>query len=98
MYGVDWGDDSETIVTGVQMRDKTNEAQPEVIYHLYSYWDLKAKDNSGSDSINCSISGECRVSPKVQIKDNWGWCNGGSAINDCDQWQVFAREIIVKEK
>ena len=40
----------------------------------------------------------CAVRPKVKIRDNWGWCNGGSSINDCDKWERFETVIIVTEK
>jgi hypothetical protein len=38
------------------------------------------------------------MKPKVKIKDNWGWCNGGTAINDCSQWDSFPAWVVVKEK
>jgi hypothetical protein len=120
MYGVDWGDNSKTIVTGVEMRDKPNQSLPESVYHLYSYWDLKAKANqdqcpgggtcsnfscsggskAGSGCIDCSTAGECRIKPKIQIKDNWGWCNHGATINTCgiNQWDSFGGYVVVKEK
>ena len=84
MYAVDWGDGDKTVVSGVEMRDRTNPDRPHSLYHLYSYWDLKAKEASGVTSINCS-SGECKVQPKVKIKDNWGWCSNGSAGDQCPQ-------------
>jgi len=108
MYAVDWGDNSKTTVTGVEMRDRpdpdpadpNNDGNPHSLYHLYSYWDLKAKASSGVAGIDCSTAGECRVRPKVQIKDNWGWCNKGTAINVCGagQWDNFGGLVVVKEK
>ena len=106
-YSVDWGDGGKTMVTGVEMRDKPNPDNPESVYHLYSYWDLKAKANSGIIAASsCSVPGECRVQPKIQIKDNWGWCNHGVNINVCGnttpapngQWDSFAGWVVVKEK
>jgi len=98
MYAIDWGDGEKTTVTGVEMRDRPSPDNPHSLYHLYSYWDLKAKANSGVTNIDCSTAGECRIKPKIQIKDNWGWCNGGASINDCGQWQSFAAVVVVKEK
>jgi len=100
MYAVDWGDGESTTVTGVEMRDRPNPDTPHSLYHLYSYWDLKAKASSGVAGIDCSTAGECRVRPKVQIKDNWGWCNKGTAINVCGagQWDNFGGLVVVKEK
>ena len=44
MYAIDWGDNENSIVTGVEMRDRPNPDNPHSFYHLYSYWDLKAKN------------------------------------------------------
>ncbi|MFA6307146.1 MAG: hypothetical protein WCV70_04075 [Patescibacteria group bacterium] len=119
MYAVDWGDGEQTIVSGVEMRDRPNADNPHSLYHLYSYWDLKAKSNqnqcpggscnsvnltcsggsnAGDSCIDCLITGECKVKPKIKIKDNWGWCNGGNSINDCASWQSFAGYVVVKER
>ena len=57
LYAVDWGDNEDTVVTGVEMHDKPNADNPHVLYHLYNYWDLKAKNltDQGTDenSIYC---------------------------------------------
>jgi hypothetical protein len=99
MYSVVWGDGEEMKVSGVEMMDRPNPANPHSLYHLYSYWDLKAKFASGYTdpdiNINCSGS-SCTVTPKIKIRDNWGWCNGGTAINDCDAW-VSAPTVTVHE-
>ncbi|MEA3398501.1 MAG: hypothetical protein U9R06_02025 [Patescibacteria group bacterium] len=44
MYGIKWGDGEDTIITGAEMRNRPNADNPHSIYHLYSYWDLKAKN------------------------------------------------------
>ncbi len=104
MLAVDWGDNETTTITGVEMRDRPNANTPHSLYHLYSYWDLKIKANRGiipaSSCTYVAGVGQCTVAPKVQIKDNWGWCNGGSAVNDCggSQWASFSGSIVVKEK
>ena len=97
MYAVDWGDGEITTVSGVEMRDRPNPSNPSSLYHLYSYWDLKAKANSGVTRVDCSTAGVCKVQPKIQIKDNWGWCNGPNGNNDCDYWKWFGGQIIVLE-
>ena len=97
MYAVDWGDGESTVVTGVEMRSRSNESNPHSLYHLYSYWDLKSKYNSGVVSISCTAD-QCTVKPKVQIKDNWGWCNNSTSMNDCGYWQAFGGTVVVKEK
>jgi len=95
MYSVDWGDGEKTVVSGVEMRDRPNQDNPHSLYHLYSYWDLKAKANRGVPGVNCSIPGECKVQPRIQIKDNWGWCNDGL---NCKDWIWFNKYITVREK
>jgi len=54
MQGVKWGDDEELVVTGVELRDRINEKNPHQMYHLYTYWDMKAK-NSYDQNIGGSI-------------------------------------------
>jgi hypothetical protein len=123
MYAIDWGDNEKTVVTGVEMRDRPNIDNPHSLYHLYSYWDLKAKNSvdqtltggensvycgaDGSQAINydgvgsgytCSGSACCVLKPKIKVKDNWGWCNDGTSINDCDQWEEFSSWVVVSEK
>ncbi|MEK7097844.1 MAG: hypothetical protein AAB906_03290, partial [Patescibacteria group bacterium] len=104
MYAVDWGDNEKTTVSGVEMSDRQSADNPHSLYHLYDYWDLKAKNASGLGNITCSSdtdgSNYCSIQPKVQIKDNWGWCNGGTAIGTCgkDQWTSFGGSVKVYEK
>ncbi|MDP3043236.1 MAG: hypothetical protein Q8N21_02450 [bacterium] len=63
MYGVDWGDNEYTVVTGVEMRDRPNADNPHSLYHLYSYWDLKAKravnqaPSGGENTVYCGPAG-----------------------------------------
>ncbi len=80
-YTVEWGDDSVTTVSGVEMRGRPLTGPPHTLYHIYSYWELKA-----SGVADCYDAGECpdssmaccTIVPSVKIKDNWGWCNNGS--------------------
>ena len=140
MYAIDWGDGESTTVTGVEMRDRPNADVPHSLYHLYSYWDLKAKRSSdqndpatpeNENTIYCGSAGDrsvknyngteinvftapltppnnnyCVIKPKVQIKDNWGWYNNGTAINTTGDWDSFGEDtvdttdgwVLVKEK
>lgn len=58
-YAIDWGDNEKTAVTGVEMRDRANPDNPHSMYHLYSYWDLKAKNATAQDenSVYCGNAG-----------------------------------------
>ncbi len=71
MYQIDWGDGETTTVTGVEMAHRPNPTEPHSMYHLYSYWDLKAKAAQGQP-ISCGTN-SCNVTPRVIIRDNWGW-------------------------
>lgn len=84
-YSVDWGDGSITTQTGLRLQNKSA-SNPISLSHNYSYDVLRDKGLCSSSS--------CSVKPKVQIIDNWGWCNndggGGSAagcLNNNASWK-----------
>lgn len=88
-YTVDWGDTDTTVVSGVEMMDRPYSAKPEAnnphsLYHSYSYWNLKSKPSvPGVKECFTGSPDYCRVTPRIKIKDNWGWVNadaGGWAI------------------
>ncbi|MDD5032309.1 MAG: hypothetical protein PHR36_04710 [Patescibacteria group bacterium] len=96
-YVVDWGDGTETVVSGAEMNSRPNKDDPHEIFHLYSYGDLKNKDITG-DSITCAADADgnyCSIKPRVKIKDNWGWCNDGMA---CNSFVSFGGTIVVRER
>ncbi|MFA6107033.1 MAG: hypothetical protein WC745_05195 [Patescibacteria group bacterium] len=85
MIAVDWGDYENTIITGVEMRDRQSTSTPHSLYHLYDYWDIKRKaadtNPRGQDvsDIDCPANENyCRVRPRIKIMDNWGWCSEGT--------------------
>ena len=93
---VDWGDGSTSVVSGIRMQDKPNINEPHQFFHLYSYWDLKGKE--ALPSVNCANPRTCEVTIRIQIQDNWNWCNatpaaGGGAYgveNDrCDTLNAY---------
>jgi hypothetical protein len=63
MYSVNWGDDEATIISGIEMRDRSNLEEPHSLYHLYDYWDLKKKDTASSTNITCVKGGEILNEP-----------------------------------
>jgi hypothetical protein len=126
MYDIDWGDNENTTVTGVEMRDRPEAGNPHSLYHLYSYWDLKAKnsqdmrtsDNVPINVIYCGTANSttarnsqgatitvasapsknyCAVRPRIKVKDNWDWCNGGTSRNDCGHWANYGGWVVVVE-
>ena len=102
MIAVDWGDLEKTIITGVEMRDRQSSSTPHSLYHLYDYWDLKRKAATAEGSgIDCSVSGKCKIKPKIKIKDNWGWCNNGTSAKPycpVGGYKEFPHWIVVKER
>ncbi|OGF25155.1 hypothetical protein A2303_02300 [Candidatus Falkowbacteria bacterium RIFOXYB2_FULL_47_14] len=60
MYAVDWGDNEGTVVSGVEMRDRKNWENPHSLFHLYSYWDLRAKRvmnyGAGQNTVYCGAA------------------------------------------
>lgn len=99
MYEIDWGDGEGTIVSGVEMRDRPNPNNPHSLYHLYSYWDLKAKASRPGSGITCGED-YCTVTPSIKIKDNWGWCNNGANNNPCPDGGFVSSlvSVVVREK
>lgn len=89
MYKVDWGDGETTVVSGVEMRDRPDINNPHSLYHLYDYWDLKNKNSQGVVGIDCGTPEECKITPSVKIKDNWGLES---------DLVLFSGKIIVKER
>jgi hypothetical protein len=66
------------------------------------------------EDVNGAVAGTgscCVFKPRVQLTDNWGWCNGdcegagrGCYLSDCDlgdvqpHWTPFAGKVIVVPK
>ncbi|MCX6800020.1 MAG: hypothetical protein NT091_02660 [Candidatus Falkowbacteria bacterium] len=100
MVSIGWGDGENISLTGADMRSRIADNSPHSFTHLYSYWDLRAKYNDGKNDfgIKCPTnSSSCTVAPKIKVRDNWGWCNGGTSINDCTHF-VLGPKITVTEK
>lgn len=92
-YTIDWGDAKKTSLSGQSLLSRENSTKPFSASHTYSYWELRALDSKSSDGTNsdvkcrnrsadgkCCHANEdfCRVLPRVQIIDNWNWCNNGN--------------------
>jgi hypothetical protein len=50
---VDWGDGDKTVISGIEMNSKPDIINPHSLYHLYSYWDLRARQIT-ANSIYCA--------------------------------------------
>jgi len=101
-YRVDWRDGLVTAVQGTPLRDKSNERDPYILSHSYDYYDILEK-NPSVDDIYCNTGNEtlpielanlprhsCAIKPKIQIIDNWGWCNG--SINPVTRQKEISSE------
>ncbi|MFA6410657.1 MAG: hypothetical protein WCW26_03740, partial [Candidatus Buchananbacteria bacterium] len=85
-YIVNWGDGTTDSVSGQALRSHPDKVDPFTVSHLYSFWDLQQAESQGKlecpnnpvDSTpgKCCNSQECHVVPKIQVRDNWNWCNG----------------------
>ena len=69
-FEIHWGDGDTTKVSGVSLRNRSNDENPFLIYHLYDYWKTTRAD---ADLLNTSCTvGYCDVGITVKIWDNWG--------------------------
>lgn len=62
MYSVDWGDYEGTVVSGLQILNRTDPAYPNSLFHLYDYWDLRSKYGinqapAGTNDVYCGAQG-----------------------------------------
>jgi hypothetical protein len=69
-YIIDWGDGTTTKQTGLRLQSRPSPQNAITLVHVYSYADVVRNRPAA-----CS-GGSCTVTPRVQITDNWGWCNG----------------------
>ncbi|MBP6942560.1 MAG: hypothetical protein KBB55_00775 [Candidatus Buchananbacteria bacterium] len=75
-YTIYWGD-TTTVMSGASLRDRANAANPFVMYHFYDYRKLVAQDQPGTaDGIDCSGAEQCKVTVRVEVRDNWGIASG----------------------
>ena len=88
-YRVKWGDGQNVSYAGISLRDKSNPKNKFKLVHYYDYEQLKKfrGDTLGGNGVYCDgddlpgtttvpAQNECWTHIKIQIRDNWGWCNG----------------------
>lgn len=108
-YNIDWGDGTQSSLSGQALLSRENEKKPFVASHIYNYWDLKAVDNQKNlncwakfnpanpavdNNVSCCHDGGpnntfCAVLPRIQVKDNWNWCNNSNDLvagSDAGYW------------
>ena len=98
-FRVYWGDNTPiSQVNNLKIEARTDPANPHVLFHTYECNPAKMNYDSNGDGINDS----CRYIPKIQVEDNWGWCNNGVTGDKCPDrsdtahpWQPFKGSVIV---
>ncbi|MFA5029165.1 MAG: hypothetical protein WC518_00230 [Patescibacteria group bacterium] len=119
-YQVDWGD-YKLSYSGIELRDRSNIKNKFKLYHYYSYeklskqntgldeiycdGDALPQDPAVSPPVLTVASGECWLKIKIQVRDNWGWCNGSDSAKGfhvssgkCgsdEAWRNFGRWVVV---
>jgi len=95
-YRVDWGDGTpKSQVGNLRIYPRTQEDNPHVLFHVYEC----IPNGIGWNSAR----GVCIFKPRVQVQDNWGWCNNGVDVNDIcpvssNSWEVFGGEVVVNPR
>lgn len=111
-FRVDWDDGTPiSQVNNLKIEAKSDTNNPHVLFHAYEYH--KPTDpypGGGTEtyaSHGCTAT-ECSYVPKIQVEDNWGWCNNGYYNNSRDYdkcpdksvsehpWQAFGGSVIVQ--
>ena len=93
-YTVDWGDGTTSNVSNLRIQDKDNPADPHRLVHTYTCLGPGDPNYDGNTKA-------CTFKPRVQIEDNWGWCNGTGSDKysgdgtRCNSWDEYGGEIVV---
>ncbi len=110
-YLIDWGDGSPVVGEyNLKTAPRADSNNPHVVSHTYIF-DTAPDINGQIHCTGTASSGRCSYKPKIQIRDNWGWCNqentsscGGNGCYDteCDNpsptsgaWQTFGGNVIL---
>lgn len=94
-YTVDWGDGTVVGEAGLRIDGKSSLNNAHIVVH---YYNSKAEGCFGNGVLMSDSTGAyCAYTPRVQIEDNWGRCNGtGSCSQDNNQnWTEFKKKIFV---
>jgi hypothetical protein len=109
-YLVDWGDGSARVGEyNLKIEPRTDAGNPHLLTHTYICDNPAALPlcNGTTITTNCqTANGGCQFKPKIQVKDNWGWCNsndgkgkyGDQCETDSGAWQEFPGSIIITTK
>lgn len=72
---IDWGDTQDTY--SYPYAPRNDPRQPHIFSHVYAY--------DRGDTDHCPrADGPCEYHIRIQVKDNWGWCNDAVAGSGAD--------------
>ncbi|MFC1622725.1 cohesin domain-containing protein, partial [Patescibacteria group bacterium] len=101
---INW-DDGEIVrqnideIGGLRINDRSDEQKPHVFTHTYECTiDNDQHKSQNYCQSNFGIESDCCVyRPRVQIEDNWGWCNGttGEKCPTPNFEAIFQTRVIV---
>ncbi len=85
-YTVDWGDGTVTSESDLQIKGKEDPNNPHKLGHWYQF----KPGNPG-----CTAT-KCVHQIRIQIEDNWGWCNENTStpacgLNETGAWAFFRK-------
>lgn len=82
-YVVDWGDGNQTVMSGLRLQSRPTDQSAITLSHNYSFDALRRSGDCGSGCrVNSLINPTTYfLRPRVQILDNWGWCNANYVPN-----------------
>jgi len=102
-YTVDWGDGYITSESDLMIRPKDDPANPHSLGHAYVYHEPTEPYPAGCttacagtyQNYGCTDV-KCEYQIRVQIEDNWGWCNENVGVPACGfhapaAWAKFRR-------
>jgi hypothetical protein len=104
---LDWdGNDASDQVVDWGFAPLSNTAEPHSISHVYRYGEGTCYSaTQGPYGSNATVGGNeyCVARPRVQVQDNWDWCNGGRCLGtfpvtgaaNSTFWENFGGEIII---
>jgi hypothetical protein len=70
-YQITWGDGENVKVNGISLRNRTNEENPFLLYHLYDFFKMQVAAVNGEPGLSCDDS-TCTATVGVKVWDNWG--------------------------
>lgn len=89
-YVVDWGDGTKSVQAGLHLQSHPTASNAITLLHTYTYVDVARcwAETTGADPCKTRMermgsskdaTSSFTLQPRVQVTDNWNWCNGSAA-------------------